>query len=75
MDVIRLKIGSGDHLLLLLEKRYGVEVPTATMVRKGVSTVGAQKLTDDKVRLRTVDRDCLMMDSFWPILHCYTLAP
>ena len=40
-----------DPLLAMLEKTYGVQVPPATTVRKAVSTIGAQKLSDPEVRL------------------------
>ena len=40
-----------DPLLALLEKTYGVRVPTATTVRKAVSTVGAREPNNPQVRL------------------------
>ena len=46
-----MKVERMGPLYRLLERRYGVKVPTATKVRKAVGTVGARELEDDQVRL------------------------
>ena len=45
------KVERMGPLYRLLERRYGVEVPPATKVRKAVSTLGARALEDGDVRL------------------------